>query len=250
MGVDYCVWIIPQPRAFRPNANQVASLANALREGRWAPSPGAKHQRSAIFELLAGELTSGKKPGRTYQFDEQPITAGWVEFHSQHELVLDWWINDSDAAGVQFPFDFDPFPDSGPPYFGVSLVLGQDYFSWTGENVTEVNERSTQCTCGNQLAHRTGYAQSAGSERIYRICPKCGREFDPSALTCDVIDGWTGQRSPLEGGLTYRFGMIVNCHKYWPREEEEGRRFKLRPEFLDLWRTHIGVPFDYVVTFD
>jgi len=81
-------------------------------------------------------------------------------------------------------------------------------------------------------------------------CPKCRHEFDSSEITCDVLDGWTGEPSPLAGGLTFRFGLVVNCHKYFPKEEEAARRFRLRPEFLDLWRRHIGVPFEQIETWD
>jgi hypothetical protein len=69
-------------------------------------------------------------------------------------------------------------------------------------------------------------------------------------IAFEVLDGWTGMPVPLAGGLTFRFALKVDCHKCWPREEEEGKRFQLRSEFLDLWRKLIGVPFDIVATFD
>jgi hypothetical protein len=80
--------------------------------------------------------------------------------------------------------------------------------------------------------------------------PKCARGFDPSGKKCQILDGWTGEPAPLLGGLTFRFALVVDCHKYWPHEEEASRRFQLRPEFLDLWRRFIGVPFEQIFTFD
>jgi hypothetical protein len=71
-----------------------------------------------------------------------------------------------------------------------------------------------------------------------------------SEQTCAVIDGWTGVSTPLLGGLTFGFALVVDCHKYFANEEEVGRRFHLRSEFLDLWSNFIGVPFELVVTFD
>src|SRR5262249_54073595 len=140
--------------------------------------------------------------------------------------------------------------DSGPPYFHLSLILGDDYFHHTGENVTDFQEEATRCVCGEQLAHWPGWAYGAASQRVRRICPQCGHRFDISGISCEVIDGWTGEHQPLQGGLTFRFALVVDCHKYWPREEETGRRYLLRPEFLELWYAHLNVPFELVVTFD
>jgi hypothetical protein len=162
---------------------------------------------------------------------------------------LRWDVQDMRAAGVRYPFAFDPFPDSGPPYFFVYLILGDNYFYYTGENVMPFADSATKCQCGEQLAYWTGYSV-APAQRISRTCQNCGRTFDPSTASCDVLDGLTGDPAPLAGGLTFRFALIVNCHKYWPRDPAELGRFTLRPEFLDLWRTHSGVPFDQVVTFD
>jgi hypothetical protein len=250
MGVNYRVWVIPKQRSFRPLADQVANLANALREGEWVPKPDAAGPHSKILELLPSDKPTGLKPVRTHAFTEEAITPGWVEFHSQHELVLHWSVQNQKAAGVQFPFVFDPYPDSGPPYFQMSLILGDEYFHFTGENVMDFEEQATRCECGEQMAYWTGWAQGAPSQRIHRICPQCGRNFDVSGISCDVIEGWTGEHRPLAGGLTFRFGLLVDCHKYWPHEEELGKRYHLRPDFLELWHKHIGVPFEIVVTFD
>jgi hypothetical protein len=249
MSVDYQVRVIPQQRDFRPSAEQVASLANALREDRWVPKPEASGQRSEVLELLPGE-EAGKKPVRKQELAPEPLTASWIEFHSQHELVLNWDVRDQHAAGVQYPFNFDPYPDSGPPYFRIYLILGDNYFHWTGENVMPFDEQATKCTCGEQLAYWTGWAAGVGSERIHRECPKCKRSFVPSGIACDLLDGWTGNARPLIGGLTFRFALVVDCHKYWPHEEEIERRFSLRPEFLEPWQTYIHAPLELVVTFD
>jgi hypothetical protein len=250
MGVDYLVWIIPKQRSFRPTADQLSGLANALRDGCWCPKTDAPGQRSGFSELLPGDSVAGKKPTRTQGFASEPFTPSWVEFHSEHELVLDWHVQNQKEAGVQYPFVFDPYPDSGSTYFYVRLILGHEYFYWIGENVTPFDDADTRCVCGEQLAYWTGWAHGVGSQRIHYVCPKCGRGFDPSGKTCQILDGWTGVPAPLLGGLAFRFALVVDCHKHWPHEEEEGRRFHLRPEFLDIWRKFIEVPFEQVVTFD
>jgi hypothetical protein len=252
MGMDYIVWIIPRQRAFRPDALQVANLGNALRDGKWAPRPEAKGQISQVVELLpSNDQQIGEKPARMQEFPQEPFTPSWVEFHSHHELILSWYVQNTNEAGVEYPFTFDPYPDSGPPYFYIRVALADDYFHWTGENVMPFKEKDTQCTCGEQLLYRTGWAPGTAAERILRVCPACGRNFDLSGIFCDVLDGWTGKPQPLRGGLAFRFALVVDCHKYWPRDDEAAlRRFQLRDEFLGLWRTHIGEPFEQVVTFD
>ena len=91
MGVDYTVWIIPHQRTFRPNAEQFSNLANALSNSRWVPKPEAMGQGSEICELLPCNDAFRRMPERTKKFDPEPFTPGWVEFHSEHELVLRWW---------------------------------------------------------------------------------------------------------------------------------------------------------------
>lgn len=250
MGVDCVVWVFPRQRGFRPSAEQFSGLANALRDGGWAPKPDAPGQRSQYNELLPADGGAGKKPTIPLELSSEPIRPSWIESHSQHELVLDWHVLNQRDADVQYPFVFDPYPDSGPPYFYLRLILGHEYFYWTGENVAPFDEADTACVCGEQLAYWTGWAHGVGSQRIHHICPKCGRDFDPSGKTCQILDGWTGEPAPLMGGLTFRFALVVDCHKYFPHEEEAGRRFLLKPEFLDLWRKFVGVPYEQVVTFD
>lgn len=153
MGVDYRVWIFPQQREFRPSAEHVAALANALRDGGWVPTPEAPGQRSQVIELLPGNNVAGKKPAKIHEFDNEPFTPSWVESHCQHELVMHWDVQDLREAGVQYPFVFDPYPNSGPPYFYIRLILGNDYFYWTGENVMPFDEAATECTCEEQLSY-------------------------------------------------------------------------------------------------
>lgn len=229
----------------------MANLANALRQGKWVPRPEAKCQNSEVRELLPSNSTQlSKKPMRVHQFADEPFSAGWIEFHSEHELILDWYVQNMEEARVQYPFTFDPYPDSGPPYFYVRVILGNEYFYWTGENVMPFPDEATKCQCGEQLVYDAGWAHGTGSERIHRSCLNCGRLFDPSKFACDVLDGWTGEPHALKGGLAFRFALAVDCHKYRPREEEAFRKFKLREDFLDLWRTCISVPFEQVVTAD
>jgi hypothetical protein len=249
MGVDCRFWIFPKQRDYRPNAEQVARLANALRDGGWVPQPEAAGQRSSVIELLPGNSVPGKIPERVTAFDGEPFTASWVEFHSQDELVMEWHVRNSREAGVQYPFVFDPYPKSGPPYFYVRIILARDYVYWTGENIMPFDDEAIQCVCGEQLERWTGWAHGV-SHRISRVCPNCGKDFDISGKSCRLIDGWSGVSSELPGGLTFRFALVVDCHKYFPHEEEAGRRFLLREEFLDLWRKFIGVRFEQVVTFD
>ena len=248
MGVELQVWVIPKSRSFHPKLEQFAELANALKAGKWLPAADAEGQRARILELLPGsEGPMSKKPMRVHERDNRPLSAGWLEPLAVHEVVLEWNIDNVVEAGVEYPFQVDPYPDSGPPYFAVRMFLGNDYFYETNECVTPFDEQATKCRCGEQMVYETGWSGVIGGSRIHYLCPRCGSEFDPSEMTAEVLDVWTGEPSVFPGGMAFRFALQVDCGKYFPREEEEARRFKLRPEFLAIWEEKIGVPFDVVL---
>ena len=247
MGVELQVWLIPKSRSFHPTLEQFAALANALKTARWLPSVGAEGQRTRMLELLPGsEGPVSKKPTRVHERDDRPLTAAWLETLAEHEIVLEWNIDNVMEAGVEYPFQFDPDPDSGPPYFAVRMFLGNDYFYETNECVTPFDEQGTHCKCGEQLVYDTGWSGVIGGSRIHHLCPGCGSEFDTSEITSEVLDVWTGEPS-VSGGMAFRFAIQVDCGKHFPHDEEEARRFKLRAEFLAIWEEKIGVPFEVVL---
>ena len=251
MGVDCVVWIVPKDRSYRPSADKVAALANALRGGHWAPMPNALGQKSNIREIRppkgnpSQRLAEMKTP-----FEHEPLTASSIEFRSKDELILDWYIHDYTAANVRFPFVFVPYPESPSRYFHIMIDLGSDYFYQTGENVMPFEPSVLECECSQKLEYAAGWTSGLSSSRIHRSCPSCGLEFDASRATCEIFDGWTGDSSPLIGGLAFRFALVVDYHKNWPHEEERARQYHLQPEFLGLWRSNIGVPFDIVTTYN
>jgi hypothetical protein len=252
MGVSYRVWIIPSHRPFRPTVAQFADLANALRESNWVPASGSSGHISTQYELLPGSPIGHryKQPERAQPLTAERFTPGWIDFYSQHELVLDWYIHNAREARVEFPFAYDPYPDSERQYFSVRLVLGPNYFHWVGDTVMPFGEHQTVCKCSKQLAYATGWAAGLDSGRILYVCPQCGRNFDTSEISCEALEGKKGKSYVLAGGLTFRFGLVVDCQKYFPHDEEDLRKFVLRTEFLALWDLHIGTPFEQIATFD
>jgi|SRR5208282_4265590 len=249
MGVDYRVWLVPKDRAFRPNAAQIAALANALREGGWVPRPDADAQKSKLLELLPGGGPIGKKPCRSELFQETRFEPSWVAFHSGHELVFEWWVNDATQSRVQFPFTFVPYPESGHTYFGVRLIVGHEYFYWTGENVMPFPESETQCHCGEQLAYWTGALAGIPSQRIRTKCPKCGTAFDLLRTSAEIMS-FTGERRSVAGGLAFRFALQIDAHKNFPHEEAEFRRYQVKVGIHELWRAHITTPYEIIDTAD
>jgi hypothetical protein len=250
VGVELKIWVAPRVRSFRPEAGQFAGLVNALREGQWVPKHDANEQKSQIVELLPGTEGSGnKKPIRTYPFDANPITAASIEAKSANELMLEWSVNNQREAGVQYPFVFDPDPDSGSAYFDLRLMLGNDYFYEIDECIAPFADSALRCKCGQKLEYTTGSARHLGSERISHRCPKCTTVFDPSGLVYEYQDGLTGDTSSRQGGAAFRFCVQVDCGKYWPQDEEATRGFNLRDDFLEVWRVHLGVPYDQIMTF-
>jgi len=209
--------------------------------------PEAAGQRSSAFELLPEEDAAGRKLRRPEPFLPAVIDPEWIELHAQREFVMEWWVDDAEEAAVRFPFVFVPYPET-PQYFGIRVISGPEYFYWTGENVTPLGDSATNCKCGEQLAYWTGFAAGIPAQRIHRQCPTCNRTFDPVDTSCDVLDAWTGKPRALPGGLTFGFGLQVDCHKNFPHDEEGFRRFCLHDAFLELWRTHVAVPYDVVET--
>lgn len=249
MGVEYCLFIVPKDRTFRPDSRQVANLANALREGDWVPLPQSSGHRSYALELLpTASKGFTKKPAVEHAFQDEEISPAWIDSIRGHELALSWNVQNAHEAKVKYPLTFDPWPESGSPYFDIRTLDADDYFCESSENVTYLDDSVLKCTCGNQLAYESGWSGMAGSRRIHRKCPDCGRIFDPSTLACEIQDGWTGEPQVIMGGLNFRFALVINCGKYFPHEEERFREFKPRNELLALWHSHIGVPFDQIDT--
>jgi hypothetical protein len=248
MGVDYRVWLVPKDRAFKPNAEQIAALANALREGGWVPQPDAAAQRSNLLELLPGGGLIEGKPFRSEPFQETRFEPSWVAFHSDHELVFEWWVNDATQSHVQFPFTFVPYPESGFTYFGVSLIIGPEYFYEMADNVMPFPESETQCHCGEQLAYETDDLSGLPPHRIRPKCPKCGGAFDVSKASAEIMDVFTGERRSVAGGLAFRFSLQIDAHKNFPSEEAEFRRYQLKDGIHALWRAHIATPYEIIDT--
>jgi hypothetical protein len=249
MGVDYRVWLVPKERSFKPSADRIPALANALYDGNWVPLPEAQGHRSRIVELMPGHDSKNVKPHRSEPISPTRFESSWVEFHNQHELAFEWWVDDAEASGVQFPFNFVPYPESGHTYFGIRLMSGSEYFYWTGETVMEFGVSETQCQCGKQLAY-WGFAPGLPSQRIIRQCPACDSTFDVSKLAAGIQDCWTGEERLVNGGLAFRFALQVDCHKNFPHEENEFRRFRLKDSIQELWQSHISVPYEMIDTAD
>jgi hypothetical protein len=202
------------------------------------------------LELLPGKGPTGSKAFRSEPFLPTPLEPSWVAFHREHELVLEWWVDDAVQSGVHFPFTFVPYPESGLTYFGIRLIVGQEYFYWTGENVVHFPDSDTQCRCGEQLAYWTGFASGVPSQRIRPVCPQCGRVFDVSKLAGEVLHPWTGERRSVPGGMAFRFALQVDAHKNFPHEQGLFRRFRLKEGIHELWNVHIAMPYETIDTAD
>jgi hypothetical protein len=252
MGVDYRVWLLPTDRAFKPSAEQIAGLANGLRNGRLVPQPDAPGQKSSLLELLPGEDEGPlhKKPSRSEPFAAKPFEPSWVASHGDNEVVFEWWVNDAAESQVDFPFAFVPYPETGLTYFGIRVIVGDEYFYWTGETVMPFPESETQCRCGEQLAYWTGFASGVPSQRIHRECPKCRRAFDVCAIVGEIIHPWTGESRSVRGGMAFRFALQVDAHKNFPHNEELFRKYQIKEEIHELWMAHIAAPYETIDTAD
>jgi hypothetical protein len=110
---------------------------------------------------------------------------------------------------------------------------------------TEVRTIEPVCACGHDLA-RPDEASGWLGERIHRICPACGRVFQPEDQIADIVHGYDGSKTPRPGGLCNRFGIIINFDKDHPMYDASTREYinreaEVTPLFMQTCRAALGV---------
>jgi hypothetical protein len=211
MGVDHKYYLIPKPNSFVPEASQVTSFLHEAEADGWLrprypgwitrKAEGRKTRRDSIkLENAASEIKSSWNEG---------IRIGWR-----------LWRRDDDI-----PYDLE-IHVSPPEYvYQTSETVG-----WFGDSVN--------CSqCGMQLDHDAD-SYLFGISSIHATCPRCGTLFDPSNLPATYTHGWTGEKSVLLGGTTYRFALVIDNVP-----PEEWVHFQVDPKFIELVKRVFGHDF-------
>lgn len=255
MGVEYCHYLIPRPNSFRPTAEQLLELIGEWEKDHWIAAPGT----DAFKKLVAIESRLYESPQYNWaqlRLPQQsrkirmpaaipyPITVEWLKEQLTGESRFEFPVEHADQIGLQYPLEnYSGIPDD--PYYEIEIHLSHDYVHHSSECIEPV---PTRCRCGEELEYYPDDdADVFFASRIRTQCPKCSRAFDPSKCFVSCRDGFTGDWSELQGGAAYRFAIVIDCGKCFPRPFEPP--LVVSPRLLDLCQRVLKTDFYQVGDF-
>lgn len=142
-----------------------------------------------------------------------------------------------DDLGVRYPFTFG---EDEPGYHDILVLASRDFVHHSSENIAPVGTVCPRCGAdmGYEPDERTFVVPIELGPRIRATCPPCEISFHPSAQRVELRDGYTGQHAGLlAGGAVFRFAVMVDCSKGWPRGKGAP---SIHPDFLRLVEETIG----------
>ncbi len=248
MGVEYRHYLVPGDRTFAPDPARIARLVETLRDRQWIITTGG----SAFRTFDNPHAPRMLRTADTAIAVLVPVTGDWIASLSDQasadpqraELALVFTVDSVDDAfddtDIAYPFAAGA-DESG--YHDIVIHASRDFIHHTSENTAPLD---TLCECGEELAYfpdpvdHTLWLAIRFESRIRARCPRCKSAFDPSMRMGCRSDGYTGQPlAPLAGGGAYRFAIIVDCGKGWPRD---CGRITLQPAFLNACSAVLATP--------
>jgi hypothetical protein len=199
MGVEYRRLLIPRPNTYRPDAAATLALISALREHDWiARETAYSYARANSRSPLEGELPR------------------LLADHAQGDLLLGWSVDLSESSGIRYPLEPVPFSDAVAArdfYFEVQLHLGHDFVYDTSETLDPFDP-PPHCPRGHPVELESSHDDRPFfAPRLAVQCPTCGEAFDPTRLVATARNGWNGDPLLMQGGVTYRFALVIDCGK-------------------------------------
>ncbi len=193
-------------------------------------------QMMDFYSLAKGSGVLARVPMRLrggYRKVPFPLTTQWLEDRIGQDLLLIWPV--VILAGSDLKYSLEPFDiDPREIYYEFQIHLCLDYVYHTSEIIEPFEDNQLKCSCGNPLAYWPKKSPDVFyNGRINFECPQCKARFDTSNLETNVRDGWTNELSKIKGGTTYRFAVVIDCGKCFPRDQ----RFwplKIKPELNKL----------------
>lgn len=271
MGVEYEHFVLPVRRDFRPSSETLARLVGELRRNHWVISDDHPHCASFTsgpMTTSGGKVTGyaspvGRNPkaslGRfgwpTVRNLPDPLDPAWLDTLTpadvpaplSEELCLIFPVDvvgdefsTFDEAELEYPFTFGA-DDLDANYHRIELHVSGDYVVDDCNNTFDGIDAT--CACGVELRYEVDRIEFIPAIfnpwRIKSTCPACTACFDPTTRSGAMRNGWTGAIDRLNGGLTYRFALRIDCGKGWPRKRGP---LTLRPELRELVECVLGQP--------
>lgn len=258
MGVEYCHYVFPENRLFRPEAGQVVSLMQRLTAERWigwknlsefAPrmgsSLGEAVETGGLLRFPGLERVSTEMKRIRHPNLDFPLPANadehWLNLQMADDVVLIWPVLNVETSGLRYPFA-NPTAEYTDFYYNIHLYVGHDLFGVASECIEE-SPAHFQCSCGESLEfHREdqGYTHAW---MIRARCPRCKAPFDSTLYRATLRDGITGDEIDLPGGACFRFGLSVDCMKAIPVAPFSEASPEFHPELKGLLEDHFGMRF-------
>jgi hypothetical protein len=269
MGVEYEHYLIPEDNTYKPSSEELIRLIDALLVVGFI----AKGTTDNIRGMTPDPDPADWDAERVYCFTRLgnrrhlwfpcPCSASDIAALGEPDFQLVWSVESSHESGLKYPLV--PFPEWGDAYYDLELHVGGDFVYHTSELIDPFDE--VACACGRDLRYSewdvpagaeylesspfSGHYSSAptgeppglplyNDDRIYRLCPACGRRFRPQQFTARIRDGYTGVASQRAGGATYLFAVVIDCGKGFARK---GWPIRATEEFVATVTHALGQDF-------
>lgn len=148
-------------------------------------------------------------------------TADWLRAALRKDLSLRWgtlhvvrpWPGEPPRPTVaKHPLAWKYPKDRA--YFDVYIQASHDFLGACNESFQAL---ATGCSCGAPLDAEDGW-DFGRARRILPRCAECGTPLDPKRYIATDYGFITGEKKRTVGIGIFRFGLIVDCGKCWPRE--------------------------------
>jgi hypothetical protein len=156
--------------------------------------------------------------------EEESFTAPLPDLFDNfagRDLMVVWPVESLLASGLRYPLEplpFDDPADAADCYYEVQFHFGHDLIYHTSEIIDPFEPQPT-CPRGHALKYEPESDEDPfRASRLATMCPRCGSAFDPTHLVAVSHDGWTGAKLGIQGGVTYRFALVIDCGKFFSRK--------------------------------
>jgi hypothetical protein len=246
MGVEYKHYLIPEHNTYKPRPEDLSRLVNALLDGGFVAEAGTGAFTKMSFTFL-DQWGHAERTGcyahlgdRTCRPFPCPCSEQDIAALGEQDFKLVWPVESLEGSGLKYPLSL--VPELFDAYYDLELHLAGDFVYHNSEVIEPFDE--VVCGCGQPLEYyETNKDDDLDrplvyhDDRIYRLCPSCGKPFRPQALMARVRDGWTGESVHRPGGATYLFAVVIDCGKGFARE---GWPIRASEEFIETVTMALG----------